>query len=113
MTPRNLTPLTPSRAGRGPDNGLDVVEPVGVARFATVQGCLEDLLHFGRDWAGLAGADFAIIELDHRRNFGGGAGHKGFVGDVECVAGEIFLAHLDTIVAQNPDDRVARDSRQY
>ena len=39
-----------------------------------MQGCLEDLLHFGRDWAGLAGADFTIIELDYRRNFGSGAG---------------------------------------
>src|SRR5271154_3167275 len=91
----------------------DVVQPIAVAWLAAMQGRLEDLLHLGGDWAGLARADFAIVQLYHRGYLGGGAGHEGFVGDIERVAGEIFLAHFDRVVAQDFDHRVARDSGQH
>src|SRR5271156_4608841 len=78
-----------------------------------MQGCVEDLLYLGRDWAGLAGTYLAIVQLDYRSYLGGGAGHESLVGNVERVTREIFLAHLDDIAAKDLDHPIAGDPRQH
>ena len=57
-----------------------------------------------------AGADDAAVDLADGRDLGRGAREEGLVGDVDLVAADAPLAHLDALLARQPDDRVARDA---
>jgi hypothetical protein len=72
-------------------------QPVGVLRQAAVHQVKEAGLDLGGDRAALAFADGTVVEFADRRDFGGGAGEEGFVGDVDVVAGQ---ALGDDFVAQ-------------
>ena len=44
---------------------------------------------------GLPDADRPAVDLDHRNDFGGGAGQKAFVGHVDVVPGQRDFADRD------------------
>src|SRR3954454_7916842 len=60
--------------------------------------------------AGLAAADLAVVDLDHRDELGGGAGEEQLVGEVEVAAGQRLLADLDALVAGKRHDRGTGDA---
>ncbi len=57
-----------------------------------------------------ADADLDAVEFADRRHFGGRAGEEGLVGDVDLVARDALLHHLDAQVLADVQDGVARDA---
>src|SRR3954447_10714975 len=89
------------------------VVPVGVALRPAVQRVLEDALDRTGDVARLARADRPVVDLAHRRQLGGRAGHEDLVGEVELVAGDLALLELEAEVARDLDRRGAVDAAEY
>jgi len=85
---------------------------VGVFGVAAVDDVEERGLDFFGDGAAAADADLHAVQLANRRDFGGGAGKEGFVGDVDLVAGDAFLHNFQAQVFGDVEDGVARDAVQ-
>ncbi|MNQ49356.1 hypothetical protein D3C85_632660 [compost metagenome] len=60
--------------------------------------------------AAASGADLPVIDFADRRDFGGGAGEEGLVGDVHLVAGDALLDHLDAQLVGQGQNGVAGDA---
>src|SRR5690606_15840195 len=91
---------------------IDVRQPLVVVGGAAAHEVEVGGLQLGGDGAGGPAADRAVVDLAHRRDLGGGAGHEDLVGDVEEVAGEALLDDLVAALAGQGDHRVARDAAQ-
>ena len=72
----------------------------------------ERFLQFARDRAAAAGADLAPVDFADRRDFGGGAGEEGLVGDVQVVAGDAPRRDRVAQLRGERDHAVARDAHQ-
>jgi len=83
---------------------------VGIFGVAAVDDVKEGGLHFFCDGAAAAGADLDAVEFADGRDFGGGAGEEGFVGDVDLVAGDAFLHDLQAQVFGDVEHGVAGDA---
>ena len=64
------------------------------------------------DRAARAGADLDAVEFADGRDFGGGAGEEGLVGDVDLVARDALLHDLDAEVLADVEHGVAGDAVQ-
>lgn len=64
-------------------------------------------LQFGGDRPTVTRADLAAIQLLDRRDFGGGAGEEGLVGDIDFITGDALFYQLQAVLLGQGQDGVA------
>ncbi len=72
----------------------------------------ERLLQASGDRAAAAAADVALVDRSDGRDLGGRAREEQFVGHVQGLARDVFLAHFDAEIPRERDHAVARDAGQ-
>src|SRR6218665_635826 len=87
-------------------------QPLGVLRVAAGHDVEEGVLDLLGDGAAGALADLDAVEFADGRDFRGGAGEEGLVGDVDLVAGDAFFDQLQAQVLADREDGVAGDAVQ-
>src|SRR6187402_266204 len=95
------------RYGGGGSERLEPAPTVG--RLAAEQAEVE-LLQATGDRAALAVADLLAVDRADRRDFSGRAAHQDLIGEVEVLARQVAFDHLDTFLAGEGHQRVARDA---
>ena len=98
------------RAIHGWAMALNVSEPVGMRRHATVDAIEEQRLQTAGDRPAATGADLAVVEFANRRYFSGSSSEKSFICTIDLVAGDPLLDHRQTQFTGQLDHRRAGDA---
>src|SRR4051794_34239718 len=82
----------------------DLSEPMGVFEILAIHDVEEGVLDLLGDRPARADADLHAVEFADRRDLGRGAGEEGLVGDVDLVARDALLHHLEPQVLADVQD---------
>src|SRR5208282_1506490 len=88
-------------------------QPVIAVRLLTANNPIKLRLQRLGHGAELALAHGDLVDGTNGRDFGGSAGEKNFVGDVQRLAWYLLLHDLDAEVARDLQHRVARDAWKH